>query len=106
MVLGFSLIPSIMGGHDGSNDLCSAPDIDTASTFYGGILRIYRAYFILQSWSKHSSKVPVFFSSTSILLLTCYHVKLGNTILTLISSLAQLACLVWYLVSYFPMGSN
>ncbi|GJC86894.1 hypothetical protein ColTof3_11008 [Colletotrichum tofieldiae] len=31
---------------------------------------------------------------------------LRSTLLTLISALIQLACLVWYLVSYFPMGSS
>ncbi|KAF5682365.1 transport SFT2 [Fusarium denticulatum] len=28
------------------------------------------------------------------------------TILTLFSALVQLACLLWYLISYFPMGST
>lgn len=32
--------------------------------------------------------------------------QLQSTFLTLISALVQLACLVWYLVSYFPMGSS
>lgn len=31
---------------------------------------------------------------------------LHSTIGTFISSIAQLVCLVWYLVSYFPMGST
>ncbi|EKG19178.1 Vesicle transport protein Got1/SFT2-like protein [Macrophomina phaseolina MS6] len=31
---------------------------------------------------------------------------LHSTILTLISAIAQLICLLWYLVSYFPMGSS
>ncbi|TVY81574.1 Protein transport protein SFT2 [Lachnellula suecica] len=35
-----------------------------------------------------------------------FSLGLQSTILTLISSLAQLACLLWYLVSYFPMGSS
>jgi hypothetical protein len=33
-------------------------------------------------------------------------VQLRLTLLTLISSLFQLAALIWYLVSYFPMGST
>jgi hypothetical protein len=33
-------------------------------------------------------------------------VQLGNAILTLICCIFQLVCLVWYLVSYFPMGSS
>ena len=32
--------------------------------------------------------------------------KLHSTILTVIAALFQLACLLWYLVSYFPMGST
>ncbi|ROT37007.1 SFT2-domain-containing protein [Sodiomyces alkalinus F11] len=31
---------------------------------------------------------------------------LRSTILTLVSAIVQLACLVWYLISYFPMGST
>lgn len=33
-------------------------------------------------------------------------IGLRNTVLTLISAAIQMACLVWYLVSYFPMGSS
>lgn len=32
--------------------------------------------------------------------------KVHSTILTLLASLVQLAALIWYLVSYFPMGST
>jgi len=32
--------------------------------------------------------------------------QLHSTLLTLISSIAQLAALLWYLVSYFPMGGT
>lgn len=32
--------------------------------------------------------------------------QLHSTILTLFAALIQLACLAWYLVSYFPMGST
>jgi hypothetical protein len=42
----------------------------------------------------------------SIALTLYFSLGLGSTILTLISSLVQLACLIWYLVSYFPMGSS
>ncbi|KAJ0166793.1 Protein transport protein SFT2 [Colletotrichum tanaceti] len=35
-----------------------------------------------------------------------FSLGLRSTILTLVSALVQLACLVWYLVSYFPMGSS
>ncbi|KAI3554738.1 hypothetical protein CABS03_08175 [Colletotrichum abscissum] len=35
-----------------------------------------------------------------------FSLGLHSTILTLISAVIQLACLVWYLVSYFPMGSS
>jgi len=42
----------------------------------------------------------------SIALTLYFSLGLGSNILTLISSLVQLACLIWYLVSYFPMGSS
>lgn len=32
--------------------------------------------------------------------------QLHSTLLTLVSSIAQLVCLLWYTVSYFPMGST
>ncbi|KAF7503375.1 hypothetical protein GJ744_003939 [Endocarpon pusillum] len=42
----------------------------------------------------------------SIALTIYFAVGLHSTILTLLSSILQLAALVWYLVSYFPMGSS
>ncbi|KAL2221326.1 Got1/Sft2-like family-domain-containing protein, partial [Thermoascus aurantiacus ATCC 26904] len=42
----------------------------------------------------------------SISLTLYFAVGLQSTFLTLISSIFQLAALVWYLVSYFPMGST
>jgi len=35
-----------------------------------------------------------------------FSLGLQSTILTLFSSIIQIACLLWYLVSYFPMGSS
>ena len=49
MVFRFSLVLSIMGRNDGTYELCRPPDVDTTSTFYGGILWIYRPYSIFQS---------------------------------------------------------
>ncbi|KAG9248364.1 Got1/Sft2-like family-domain-containing protein [Calycina marina] len=42
----------------------------------------------------------------SIALTLYFSLGLGNTILTLLAAIVQLACLLWYLVSYFPMGSS
>ncbi|KAB2568732.1 Vesicle transport protein Got1/SFT2-like protein [Lasiodiplodia theobromae] len=42
----------------------------------------------------------------SIALTLYFSLGLHSTILTLISSIVQLVCLLWYLVSYFPMGSS
>ncbi|KAJ5762029.1 uncharacterized protein N7511_005411 [Penicillium nucicola] len=42
----------------------------------------------------------------SIALTLYFAIGLQNLLLTLISSIFQLAALVWYLVSYFPMGST
>ena len=55
MVFRFSLVPSVMGSHDGPTDLCPAPDVDTTSTFHGGLLWIDWAYSVFQSWSEHPS---------------------------------------------------
>ncbi|EZF26188.1 hypothetical protein H113_01715 [Trichophyton rubrum MR1459] len=43
---------------------------------------------------------------TSIALTLYFAVGLHSTILTLISSVCQLVALIWYLVSYFPMGNT
>jgi len=42
----------------------------------------------------------------SIALTLYFSLGLHSTLLTLLSSVIQLTCLVWYLVSYFPMGSS
>ncbi|KAI0136274.1 Got1/Sft2-like family-domain-containing protein [Xylariales sp. AK1849] len=42
----------------------------------------------------------------SIFMTLYFSLGLQSTILTLISAILQLACLLWYLVSYFPMGSS
>ncbi|GAB7355737.1 hypothetical protein MBLNU459_g6429t1 [Dothideomycetes sp. NU459] len=42
----------------------------------------------------------------SIALTLYFAVGLKSTLLTLISSIIQVVCLLWYLVSYFPMGST
>jgi hypothetical protein len=42
----------------------------------------------------------------SIVLTLVFALKLHSTILTLVAAIIQLACLAWYLVSYFPMGAT
>ncbi|KAH7414009.1 Got1/Sft2-like family-domain-containing protein [Phaeosphaeria sp. MPI-PUGE-AT-0046c] len=42
----------------------------------------------------------------SIALTLYFSLGLHNTILTFIAAIAQLMCLLWYVVSYFPMGSS
>ncbi|KAA6406375.1 MAG: Vesicle transport Got1 SFT2-like [Lasallia pustulata] len=42
----------------------------------------------------------------SIFMTLYFAVARQNTLLTLFSSMVQLACLMWYLVSYFPMGGT
>ncbi|CAI4213681.1 unnamed protein product [Parascedosporium putredinis] len=41
----------------------------------------------------------------SIFLTFYFSLGLHSTLLTLISAIVQIVCLIWYLVSYFPMGS-
>lgn len=42
----------------------------------------------------------------SFLVFTNYFYQLHSTILTLFSAIIQIACLLWYLISYFPMGGT
>ncbi|KAI1845623.1 hypothetical protein JX265_005313 [Neoarthrinium moseri] len=42
----------------------------------------------------------------SIFMTLYFSLGLQSTFLTLISAIIQMACLLWYLVSYFPMGSS
>ncbi|KAI9851438.1 MAG: protein transport protein sft2 [Thelocarpon superellum] len=83
------------------------------------ILWTFGSVFFLASWAvlmgpivylKHLTSGPrlpftaAYFGSIG---LTIYFsVGLHNTYLTLISTIVQLTCLLWYLVSYFPMGST
>ncbi|KAK2590600.1 Protein transport protein sft2 [Conoideocrella luteorostrata] len=42
----------------------------------------------------------------SIAMTLVFALKLHSTILTLMSAIVQIACSLWYLISYFPMGST
>ncbi|KAI1638172.1 Got1/Sft2-like family-domain-containing protein [Biscogniauxia mediterranea] len=42
----------------------------------------------------------------SIAMTIYFSIGLQSTLLTLFSALIQIACLIWYLVSYFPMGTS
>ncbi|KAL2019232.1 hypothetical protein VTK56DRAFT_9959 [Thermocarpiscus australiensis] len=78
----------------------------------GSILFLSSFAAIMGPWAylQHLASTPrlpftaAYFGSLG---LTMYFaIGLQSTILTLFSVLVQLACLVWYLVSYFPMGSS
>jgi len=62
------------------------------------------------TYAKHLISTPRLpFTATyfgSIALTLYFAIGLHSTILTLFSSLIQLASLVWYLISYFPMGGT
>ncbi|RKF58931.1 Protein transport protein SFT2 [Erysiphe neolycopersici] len=62
------------------------------------------------TYAKHLISQPRLpFTATyfgSIILTLYFSLGLHSTILTLFSSLIELICLVWYLISYFPMGSS
>jgi len=78
----------------------------------GSILFLSSFAAIMGPWAyvQHLASTPrlpftaAYFGSLG---LTIYSsMGLHNTILTLFSAIVQLACLAWYLVSYFPMGSS
>ncbi|KAL7628259.1 protein transport protein sft2 [Parahypoxylon ruwenzoriense] len=43
---------------------------------------------------------------SSIALTIYFAAGLHSTVLSLLAAIVQIACLLWYLVSYFPMGSS
>ncbi|KAK8196524.1 Protein transport protein sft2 [Zalaria obscura] len=61
-------------------------------------------------YAKHllsTERLPFTATYFSSIALTLYFaVGLHSTLLTLVSSIVQLVCLLWYMVSYFPMGST
>lgn len=66
---------AVMGPMNYVYHLCSAPRLPFTTAYFGSI--VMTLIFALKHY----------------------------TILTLLSAIVQLACLAWYLVSYFPMGS-
>ncbi|KAK1757614.1 protein transport protein SFT2 [Echria macrotheca] len=78
----------------------------------GSILFLSSFAAVMGPWTyvKHLASTPrlpftaAYFGSLG---LTIYFsIGLHSTLLTLFSGIIQLACLIWYLVSYFPMGSS
>ena len=92
-------IPCVVGSYYGTLDICPAPSLNTTATFHRCLLWIARIDSVFFTWSKLlAAETP------ENELLTPH--KLHSTLLTLFSAIFQLACLIWYLVSYFPMGSS
>jgi hypothetical protein len=118
MVDGLGALPGVVGGVDGADDLWCASAIRHSillcmltsglarhlvsqerlpftATYFGSIaLTLYFALGVSQSQS-----VPIRLRKLT-------HAQLQSTILTLLAAIVQLAALVWYLISYFPMGST
>ncbi|OGE47742.1 hypothetical protein PENARI_c037G01499 [Penicillium arizonense] len=78
----------------------------------GSVLFLLSWAVLMGPWSyaKHlvsGSRLPFTAAYFGSIALTLYFaIGLQSLFLTLISSIFQLAALVWYLVSYFPMGST
>lgn len=85
---------AVMGPMNYIRHLFSGPRIPFTAGYFGSIL--LTLVFAI--------KVNPLISTACKALLT--PAKLQSTILTLLAALVQLACLIWYLVSYFPMGST
>jgi hypothetical protein len=101
MVFRISLVSGVVGSDDGPLGIRYALDVLTTPPVYCGLLWVHSPYFIFQSRGKfHPQRADISSVANS------KHEQLQSTILTLISALIQLACLAWYLVSYFPMGSS
>ena len=100
MVIRLGSFPGLMGRPDGSLCIREAPHLRPKATFHCCLLRLYRHDCLFCCWRK-SPTVSAFRPRT---LLTLG--QLHSTILTLLASIVQLAALIWYLVSYFPLGST
>jgi len=82
-----------MGPYQYATHLISGPRLPFTATYLGAIaLTIYFAVGVSLESNLHSVEANT--------------PQLHSTLLTLLSSMVQLVALVWYLVSYFPMGSQ
>lgn len=129
---GIDTIPYILGSSSGSAHICHAPSIYPAVAVHSCVFWIYRPDSFLCSGgistitsllsSRFHSEIlssPYFSEYQKIvtgsiwprerILRGSNHLRVSqvqSVILTLFSCIAQLIALVWYLVSYFPMGST
>lgn len=96
-ILFLSSFAVIMGPWAYLQHLASTPRLPFTAAYFGTLgLTLY--FSIGVSW-------PMAFACIRDQWTDISH-QLHSTILTLLAGLAQLASLVWYLVSYFPMGSS
>jgi len=104
----------LMGPLTYAKHLLSTPRLPFTAAYFGSIaLTLYFAVGVSSSFSLITFPSPPlsvlvsFRFKMKILKLTdLTRHQLHSTLLTLISSIAQLAALLWYLVSYFPMGGT
>src|SRR2546423_12859847 len=101
MVVRFCAILSIMGIYVRPLDVFSTPDFGTTSTFHRSLFWLYRSHSLLFTGRKSQAHLKHVYH-----LLTGSESQLRSSLLTLTSAIFQLICLLWYLVSYFPMGSS
>ena len=83
----------------GPLDIFSTPCFDAEITLHSCLLWIFRPNNLLFHRGKSNNCFLVQLPLLS-------PVQLQSTVLALFSAIIQLACLIWYLVSYFPMGSS
>ena len=86
---------AVMGPWTYVQHLASTPRLPFTAAYFGSIgLTLYFSLGV-----SHGANLPRAVYTDSFF-------QLHSTILTLFSAIVQLACLAWYLVSYFPMGSS
>lgn len=87
----------LMGVHDGALPIRNAPHLGTSTPIHCHIL-----------WGDHSHDLLFYWGAydTAFNDIYLHSPQLHSTILTLLAAIVQLVALVWYLVSYFPMGSQ
>lgn len=133
MVRWLVTIPAVLDGSYGAIRVLKASYFGLTITLHSGLFRLDCADFILCYWGKFAfiyvyyhafyCRLPSGVSSAKMRVgKNIKKIKINkkktvpadvgtnkqlhSTILTLISSIFQMAALIWYLVSYFPMGGT
>lgn len=101
MVRRLNSVPSFMGRPYGSHHLHPPSSFRTPTALHSRLLWLYRIDIILCRWRTFFP-----YSQYSLDDMLMSRTQLQKSFLTLFAAIFQLVALLWYLVSYFPLGST